>query len=66
MNHNEELGKIVWQFIDRMRDCCEVDTAENILEDFTKACEPILSDRIDEIWKEKYGYTYTEFNQKRG
>lgn len=60
-SYNEQLGLVVWKYIDRMNDVCEKDTAEKILEEFVSDCNPTIESCIDVVWKEKYGYTYKEF-----
>jgi len=50
---NAELGEIVWKFIDRMNDVCELDTADKIISDFLKQVNPIAYSVIDAIWMSK-------------
>jgi hypothetical protein len=40
------LGDLVWRFIDRMSDVCEMDTADMILRDFVASAQPIIDQAI--------------------
>jgi hypothetical protein len=40
------IGAVVWKFIDRMGDHCEVDTAEKILDEFVAAVMPLIQEAI--------------------
>lgn len=65
MNYDEELGKIVWNHIDCMNDYDTPEEADKILQRFIKDCKPIIDACLDQVWLDKYGYTYTEFLQKK-
>ncbi len=49
-----------------MNDIEDRDTAENILEQFTKEFEKVWRPRLDAIWLARDGITYTDFLKKRG
>lgn len=41
-----KIGKVVWNYIDRMNDPCGEDTAEKILAEFTTAVGPAINESI--------------------
>ncbi len=45
--NDAEIGRVVWRFIDRMQDYCEVDTAERILDQFIEAVSIPLEKALD-------------------
>ena len=45
------IGAVVWKFIDRMGDHCEVDKAETILDQFVAAVTPHILAAIDGEWR---------------
>ena len=61
-----EVGKLTFRYTDRMNDIDDTDTAENILEQFTKEFENVWRPRLDVIWLARDGITYTDFLRKKG
>lgn len=48
-----EIGKVVWDFVDRMNDVCEEDRADKILLQFVEAVMPKIETASDAARKEQ-------------
>lgn len=60
------IGKLTFRYIDRMNDVCDQDPAEQLLEEFTKEFDKAWRPRLDTLWLERDGITYTDFCKSKG
>ncbi len=42
------IGRVVWRFIDRMNDVCDIDPAERIVQEFVDAVYPAIEAALPE------------------
>jgi hypothetical protein len=55
-----EITELVMRHIDRMEDVCEQDTADRIIESFTRQFHPIFQAYLDEKFPERQQVSHTQ------